>query len=350
MKAIGKLYPKPGIEIFETEEPKPSTKEVLIEVKVASICGTDLHFYNWDKYAQHVANKEPNFFPHILGHEISGLVIEIGDDVKNLKKGDKVAIETHIPCTNCYYCRTGNMHICQDLKIFGIHVNGGFTKYVTVPDICAVKIPNSISFEIGAILEPFGVAVHAVDEADIHPGDSVVVLGSGPIGLMTQMLVKNSSASLVVAVDINEYRLDLSRNICNVDAAINPRNEDIIEKIFSLTENRGADIVIDLTGSPDAVIKGLKILRQQGKMVLAGIYAKPIIVDATDLIVHKEIKIKGISGRKMFNTWYRAIKILQSKKIDIDPLITHKYRFNQYKEAFETYNSRSCGKVLLYID
>ncbi|MEM0053812.1 MAG: alcohol dehydrogenase catalytic domain-containing protein [Nitrososphaeria archaeon] len=342
MKAVGKTKRGPGIEVFDIAEPEVGPEDVLVRVRASAICGTDLHYYHWDGYAE---RHNPGF-PRVLGHEFSGDVVKVGDNVKTLKVGDRVAGETHIPCKVCYLCNTGRMHICKNMKIFGVDtLYGSFAPYTVLPEITAVKIPDSISYEEGALLEPFGVALHAICEASIGPGDVVVITGCGPIGLFAQQLAKISGASMVISTDTREYRLNLSKRI-GVDETINVLNVDPVGRVRELTDGKGADVVIELSGANVAVRQALDMAALNGKVVFVGTTQKPTEIDTTNQILYKELKVSGITGRIMFDTWYRSIKLVQNKIVDLTQVMTHKFALDDASKAFELLDKGEAGKVL----
>jgi len=342
LKAIGKTRKGPGIEVFDIEEPKVGPEDVLVRVKATAICGTDLHYYHWDGYAE---RHNPGF-PRVLGHEFCGEVVGVGENVKTVKVGDKVAGETHIPCKTCYLCNTGRMHICKNMKIFGVDtLYGSFAPYTVLPEITAVKLPEEISYEEGALLEPFGVALHAVCEANIRPGDVVVVTGCGPIGLFAQQLAKISGASMVVSTDTRDYRLNLSKKI-GVDEVINALNVDPVSRVRELTDGRGADVVIELSGANVAVKQALDMAALNGKVVFVGTTQKPTEIDTTNQILYKELRVSGITGRIMFDTWYRGIMLVRKKTVDVTKVITHKFPLDDAQKAFELLDKGEAGKVL----
>jgi len=342
LKAVGKRGKEPGIEVFEIEEPRPGPDEVRIRVRASAICGTDLHYYHWDGYAE---RHNPGF-PRVLGHEFCGDVIEVGEKVRGLKVGDRVAGETHIPCGICHSCRTGKMHICKSMKIFGVDtIYGSFAAYTVMPEVTAVKVPDSISYEEGAVLEPLGVAVHAITEAGIRPGDVVAITGCGPIGLFAQQLARLNGASKIISTDIKDYRLNLSRKI-GVSEAVNAMNTDPVKRVRELTDNMGADVVIEISGSNAAVKQSLEMASLNGRVVLVGTTPKPTELDTTSMLIYKEIKLSGITGRIMFDTWYRAIRIVENRLIDVGQVITDRFPLDQAERAFTLCDRGEAGKVL----
>jgi threonine 3-dehydrogenase len=342
MKAVGKTNKNPGIEIFEIKEPECGSDDVLVRVKATAICGTDLHYYHWDGYAE---RHNPGF-PRVLGHEFCGDVVKVGENVRSIKVGDRVAGETHIPCGVCYFCRTGNMHICKNMKIFGVDtIYGSFAPYTVLPEITVVKVPNNISYDEGAVLEPLGVAVHAITEANIKPGDSVAITGCGPIGLFAQQLAKITGASKVISTDLKDYRLELSRKV-GVTEAVNVANVDPVKRVRELTDGTGAKVVIEISGSNTAIKQALEMASLTGRVVLVGTAQKPTELDTTNMLIYKEIKLSGITGRLMFDTWYRAIDIVSNKLIDLNLVITHKLSLDDAGKAFTLSDKGEAGKIL----
>jgi threonine 3-dehydrogenase len=342
MKAVGKLREGPGIDVFDFERPKPGPNEVLVEVKATGICGTDLHFYRWDDYAR---KRNPGF-PKVLGHEFSGIVVEVGEGVRSLKVGDKVAGEPHIPCGNCYYCRVGKAHICENLRLYGVDtLYGSFTKYTILPESIAVKIPDDIDFEVAALFEPFGVALHAVNDAEIRPGDVVVVLGCGPIGLYIQQLARLSGASKVIGVEVSRYRLELAAKVGVADELIDASTTDPIKQVLKLTNGRGADVVIEASGSVVAIKNSLEIAAKSGRIVQVGTASKYVEIDP-NVLINKELRISGIFGRLMFDTWYKVIELVRSGKVNLLQVVTHKMPLEQAQEAFELLTRGEAGKIL----
>jgi len=341
MHAVVKTKPAPGAEWMEVDIPSLGPKDVLIKVKAAAICGTDVHVYRWTPWAQ--ARIKP---PIICGHEFSGEVVETGEDVTLVKVGDLVAGETHIPDGTCYTCRTGDQHICVTTKILGVHTDGAFAEYIVVPELIAWKLPEGFSPEIGAIMEPIGVAMHAVDVAGPMRGNRVVIFGDGPIGIFATALARASGATMVITVGHNDYRLDLARKM-GATHTINSRKEDPVPIIKDLTADRGGiDSVIELSGSHEAIKQGFEVLRKSGYYVQAGFVATPVTLDMSH-IIFKEARVTGISGRVMFDTWYQVQDVLDRGVLDPTPVITHRFPLREFDKGFETVMSRQAGKVIL---
>ncbi len=339
MKTIRKETPGPGAVLTEIEVPKPGPREVLIRVKVGAICGSDVHIYQWDPWAQSVV---PGL-PQILGHEFAGEIVEVGKEVHHLKPGDHVAGETHIPCDACYFCLTGLRHICQSMKVYGVHSQGIFSEYTTLPAPCAVKIPSEISFAAAAMMEPCGVAVHGLSKGVVS-GKTLVIFGCGPIGLFALQAALAYGAARVYAVDISENRLKMARSFgaTKVLAA----GKDPVEKII-LDETRGigADMVLEISGSQQAYDQGLKALRKAGTFVIIGVAAKPITLEIPTNIMYKEAKLFGITGREMYETWYQVTELVQSGKVDLEKVATHKLAPEKFEEGFKVAREAQHGKV-----
>jgi threonine 3-dehydrogenase len=339
MKAILKEKSGPGAVLKNIDVPKPGPREVLIRVKVGAICGSDVHIYQWDPWAQTVVPK----LPQILGHEFAGEIVEVGKEVHHLKPGDHVAGETHIPCDNCHFCLTGQRHICQFMKVYGVHSQGIFSEYTALPAPCAVKIPQEIPFPAAALMEPCGVAVHGLSKG-IVSGKTLAVFGCGPIGLFAVQAALAYGAARVYAVDISENRLKMAKSYgaWKVFAA----GKDPVETaILDETGGLGADMVLEISGSQQAYDQGLKILRKGGTFVIIGVAAKPITLEIPTNIMYKEAKIFGITGREMYETWYQVTDLVQSKKVDLEKVATHKLPPEKFEEGFKVAKEAQQGKV-----
>ncbi len=344
MKAILKENPGQGAVLKDIKTPKPGPKEVLIKVKMGAICGSDVHIYNWSEWAQAVVPS----LPHILGHEFAGEIIEVGKEVRNLKPGDHVAGETHIPCDNCYLCLTGQRHICQYMKVYGVHSQGIFSEYAVLPEPCAVKIPKEIPIPVATMMEPCGVAVHGLSQG-IVSGRKLTIFGCGPIGLFAVQAAVAYGASRIYAVDISENRLQMAKSF-GATKTFHAEKDPLEKIILEETNDLGVDMVLEISGQQKAYDQGLRILRKGGTFVIIGVAAKPIQLEVPTNIMYKEAKLFGITGREMYGTWYQVIDLIQSGKVDLEKVITHRYPPEKYAEAFQVAMNAQHGKVAFNFD
>ncbi len=342
MKALLKDKPERGANLVDRDTPQIGDNDLLVQVKAAAICGTDIHIYQWNDYAASRLN-----IPMVFGHEYSGDVVQVGKNVRNFKEGDRVAAETHIPCGHCYQCTTGLQHICKDMKILGVHVDGAFADYTLLPEVCAWKLDPSISYKIGATMEPFGIGVHALSKTQ-PAGKKVIVFGCGPIGIYAQMVAKQSGAECVVGVDIAQERLELAKQM-GTDVVLNAKETDVVEEMEKITKGFGADIVVELTGSPAAVTSATKVLRRGGDLVFVGLFSAPVEVDLTGDIIYKEANVYGITGRIMWDTWWTARSMLLSGKMDTEPVVTHEFGLEDFDKALRLAESGTAGKIVFNI-
>lgn len=346
MLAMVKARPElGGIEFQEVDIPKVKPDHVLIKVKACSICGTDVHIYNWDAWSQNRIKP-----PLIFGHEFAGEVVEVGSHVQNAKVGNYVSGECHIACGYCYNCRTGNAHVCQNTKIFGVDVDGIFAEYAHIPAANVWHNDPKLPPEVCAIQDPLGNAIHTIFSSDVV-GKDVAILGVGPIGAMAVSICKNIGAARVFAVGRrNEYRLDLAKKV-GADMTFKAA-DDVKGAIMEATDGKGADVVLEMSGNSKAVTQGLDILRIGGTISLLGVYAEPLTLDLSTGIVFKYATMKGINGRLMWDTWYRMAGLLQNEKIraDMDTIITHKYQFKEFEKGMDKMLSGNSGKVSLFMD
>lgn len=341
MKAVVKTRPAQGLEFINMPIPEPGSGEVLVKIKAAALCGTDMHIEEWSLWAQNAGIK----LPLIVGHECSGEVVELGAGVDGMAVGDHIAAETHIPCGKCLQCQIGEQHICANLKIFGVHTNGCFAEYAVLPAVCARRIPDSIPFKTGAVLEPLGTAFRTADEAEVQ-GKPVVVLGCGPIGLFAVGAARMMGASKVIAVDISEFRLAGAKTM-GADYVINPGNDNVVEAVLQLTGGYGADAVIEASGSVDAIKHAFKYLRKGGRFGLIGLPTKPIQLELGSDIVFKEAKVFGVHGRKLFETWRCMEEALASGKMDISPVLSHEIPLELYGQGITLARNGQANKVIL---
>jgi threonine 3-dehydrogenase len=280
----------------------------------------------------------------VFGHEFCGEVVAAGPGVQRVRVGDLVAAETHIPCGQCFQCNTGLMHVCQDMRIIGVHSAGAFSEYAALPEICAWRLSPRTSPEIGAVYEPFGIGVHALSRHKVA-GRRLLIAGAGPIGLFTAAIAKFSGAMLIVCSDVNDQRLEMARQM-GADIALNPRKVDVRSEILSATNGRGVDIFIELAGNEEACRTGLQALRRGGAVSLVGLFNGPVSLDLVNDVIYKEAIVYGITGRTMFNSWAEAADILDSGKLDISPVITHRFPLEAFDEAFRTARSGAAGKII----
>jgi threonine 3-dehydrogenase len=340
MRALRKLRPEKGLELVEVDIPRIKPQEVLIKVIKRAICGTDLHIYKWDEWS---ANRiKP---PVTTGHEFYGEIVELGSEVKHYHVGDLVTAEMHIVCNQCFLCRTSRAHLCENVVILGVDGDGCFADYIAVPELNLWRVPKEIDAELAAIYDPFGNAVHTVMAGETV-GKTFLILGGGPIGIAAVPVAKAAGASLVILTEIAEYRKDLAKKM-GADYVIDPSSEDVPAAVRKLTHNEGADVVLEMSGHPKAIEQGFRSIRKGGRYSLLGIPAKPIVTDFAKDIIFPGIELQGINGRRMFETWYQMDQFLISKRVDLKPLITHRFKMENFKEAFEIGLSGNSGKIIL---
>ncbi|HLE55146.1 MAG TPA: L-threonine 3-dehydrogenase [Thermoplasmata archaeon] len=344
MKAAVKVRATPGAtQVKKVPRPKIAPTEALVRVKIASICGTDLHIFDWDEWSQHRIRP-----PLIQGHEMAGEVERIGDEVTSVAKGDYVSFEGHIACGHCYECRTGQAHVCRNLRIMGIDRDGAFAEYVSVPAANLVKNDPSLPLEVATIQDPLGNAVQVVMNANV-PGKSIAIFGLGPIGLMAAAVTKALSASQVIAVEYrNEMRKDLAKRL-GADVVLES-DATTVDRILELTNREGVNEVLEFSGAPSALQQALKVVRPGGGVHLLGLYSSPVSLDLSDDVIMRGVTLYGITGRRMFRTWYEMGGILRSGNVDLKPLVTHRFPLDAYEKALEVVRSRQCGKVVFEME
>ncbi|MDF2546248.1 MAG: L-threonine 3-dehydrogenase [Anaerosolibacter sp.] len=340
MKVVIKEEPGVGAVIGTKEIPKVGPNDILVKVMATSICGTDYHIYSWDAWSQKRIKT-----PRIMGHEFAGEVVEIGKNVTRVKLGDIVSAETHVVCGKCELCVTGKAHICKDTKILGVDTDGSFAEYIAIPEENAWINDPSIPPEYLCVQEPLGNAVHTVMSGEII-GKSIAVVGCGPIGIMAVAVAKAVSASKVIAIEVNEYRLELAKKL-GADVVINPMKEDVVKRVLEETDGMGVDVVAEMSGNAAAIQQAFEYIKLGGRMSMLGIPTKNVEIDIASL-VFKGIQIHGITGRKMYDTWYQVKGLLASGNLNIDTIITHKLSLDEYEKGMELMKSGDCGKVVLF--
>jgi threonine 3-dehydrogenase len=338
MRALVKETPAPGAAIREVPVPRPGPGELLVRVEAASVCGTDVHIERWDPWARE------NFAapPMIFGHEMAGTVVAHGEGAGRVPLGELVAAETHLVDWTCYQCRTGRAHVCQHLRILGVHVPGSFAQYAVLPETNA-WVTEGLSAEVAALLEPMGNAVHAAFVEELA-GQTVAVLGCGPIGLMAIAVARVAGARRVFATDINPERLEMAQRM-GADEAIDAR-DDVVGRIRAATDGDGVDAVLEMSGAEPALHQGLAAVTNGGRISLLGTHTRPATLDLSEEIIFKGVRIYGITGRRLFETWYRTTALLE-EGVDLVPVITHRIPLARYAEAFELVASGDAGKVVL---
>ncbi len=340
MYGIVKPAPEPGAVIREDLPiPEVGPRDILVKVRATAICGTDQHILAWTEYAQ---KRVPT--PMVFGHEFSGDVVKIGDAVTEVQVGDVVAGETHIPCNHCHMCETDNRHICENMKIIGVHVPGSFAEYISFPVDCAYKLPKDFSYEHGAVLEPMGVAVHGVDAAQVA-GKTVVIYGCGPIGMMAVGAAKAWDAKQVIAIDVVQRKLEAAKDM-GADAIINGKETDVVAEVMKLT-GYGADIVIDYTGNLGAIKTAFSLIHKGGRIVMVGLPNGTMEIDPTEDIIYKEATVVGVTGRLMYKTWEQCAELINSGKFNIGAAISGVYPLRDYQKAFDAIHEGAPGKMVL---
>lgn len=338
MRALAKTRPGPGLQLVERPAPEPGAGEVLLRVEAASICGTDLHLFEWDEWA--AENMVP---PRILGHELAGTVVGIGSGVTRVRDGDLVGVESHIVDWTCAQCRRGQMHLCRNLQVIGVHVDGGFAEYMVVPEANAIE-SNGLDPAVVALQEPMGNAVHAAFAEPIE-GRSVLVTGCGPIGLCAVGIAKAGGASLVIATDTEAYRLELAATM-GADLALDAADPATEARIADATGGDGVEVVLEMSGAAPALDQALRVVTRGGSISLLGIFGEPPTVDLSDLVILKGLRLHGIFGRRIYETWDQTQSLLRGG-LDVSPIITHRLPLDRWEEAFDLIASRHAGKVVL---
>lgn len=342
MKAILKREPGPGLELAEVEPPTVRSDEVLVRVRRAGICGTDLHIHEWDAWSRDRIDP-----PLVLGHEFMGEVAETGHRVETVEPGQRVAAEGHIVCGHCELCRTGNAHVCRNTRIIGIDRPGAFAEYVALPASNLVPIPDAISDDHAALFDPLGNAFHTVLHTDVS-GKAVAVIGCGPIGLFAVGIAAAAGAERVIAVEPHPDRLEIARRM-GADLVLDPGSEDVEATVLEATRGYGADVVCEMSGHPDGVRQAFRICRNAGHVQLLGLPRGAVEVDLAGDVIFKGLHVYGVIGRKMYDTWIQMRNFLAAGLVDIEPVITHRLPMDRFEEGIEAMRRGEAAKVLLSI-
>ncbi len=341
MKALVKDKAEVGLKLKEVDVPKIKADEVLIKVKATAICGTDIHIWNWDAWASKTIKP-----PMTVGHEFMGEIVEVGSSVKNLSLGDRVSAESHIVGSTSRNARSGKLHLDPDTINVGVNRDGAFAEFLCVPSRNVIKLPGSVDNEMGAILDPYGNAVHAALSFDLV-GEDVLITGAGPIGIMSAAIALHVGARKVLITDINDDRLSLAKSVCDVET-LNPSKENLKEKMKNMGLKEGFDIGLEMSGSESALDQMIDSMLMGGKVALLGLPSDSINLDLPKLIF-KALTLKAIYGREMFETWYKGLALIESG-LDVTNVITHSFHFTEYEKAFELLNAGKAGKVVLNWD
>ena len=339
MKALVKAKRERGIWMQDIPKPEVGHNDVLIRVNRSAICGTDIHIYQWDDWAQHTIP-----VPLAVGHEFSGTIVECGIEVRGFEPGDRVSAEGHITCGVCRNCRAGRRHLCMNTRGVGVNRPGAFAEYIAVPAFNVFKLPDAITDDMASILDPLGNATHTALSFDLV-GEDVLITGAGPIGIMAVAIARYAGARHVVITDVNEYRLELARKM-GASVALNVKRDSIDDTMRGLGMEEGFDVGMEMSGNPTAFRDLLRTMHHGGKVALLGIPPDETAIDWNE-VIFKGLVLKGIYGREMFETWYKMSSMLQSG-LDIEPVITHHFDIDQFEPAFQLMESGQSGKVILH--
>jgi threonine 3-dehydrogenase len=339
MRALAKESRSKGLSLTEVPIPEVGPDDVRIRIKKTAICGTDLHIYNWDQWAQKTIP-----VPMVTGHEYVGVIESIGSQVKGFEVGDRVSGEGHITCGICRNCRAGSQHLCRNTIGVGVNRPGCFAEYLVIPARNAYKIPYDIPDDIAAIFDPLGNAVHTALSFDLV-GEDVLITGAGPIGIMAAAICRHVGARHVVITDINEYRLDLARAAAPGITTVNPENTNLRDVMKQLNMKEGFDVGLEMSGNAHAYRSMLETMNHGGKVALLGIFPTEVAIDWSQ-VIFKGLILKGIYGREMYETWYKMTSLIQSG-LKVDSVITHQLTFDDYERGFGVMNEGRAAKVIL---
>ncbi|MDJ0609761.1 MAG: L-threonine 3-dehydrogenase [Kiloniellales bacterium] len=338
MKALVKSRPEEGLWLEEVERPRVGHNDLLVRVRKTAICGTDVHIYNWDEWS-----RETIPVPMTVGHEFCGVVEQVGSEVAGFKPGDRVSGEGHITCGQCRNCRAGRRHLCAHTQGVGVNRPGAFAEYLVIPAMNAYHLPDSISDEVAAILDPLGNATHTALSFDLV-GEDVLVTGAGPIGIMAVAIARHVGARHVVVTDVNDYRLGLASRM-GATRALNVTRETVKDAMEDLGMLEGFDVGLEMSGNPTAFRDMLDVMIHGGHVAMLGIPPGDSTIDWHQ-VIFKSLTLKGIYGREIFETWYKMTSMLQSG-LDVQPLLTHAFPFEEFQEGFDVMRSGQSGKVVL---
>lgn len=338
MRALVKAKPEPGLWMEQVPVPEPGPNDVLIRVKKSAICGTDVHIWNWDHWAEKTIP-----VPMVVGHEFVGEIAEVGSAVTRYHVGERVSGEGHIVCGKCRNCRAGRGHLCRNTLGVGVNRPGSFAEFVCIPEANVVPIPDDVPDEVAAIFDPFGNAVHTALSFDLVAED-VLVTGAGPIGIMGAMVARHAGARKVVITDINPVRLELARKV-GIDHVVDASKEDLRAVMREVGMTEGFDVGLEMSGAPPAFRSMIDAMNNGGKIAILGIAPDGFGID-WNKVIFKMLTLKGIYGREMFETWYKMIAFVQGG-LDLSPIITHRIGIDDFAEGFAAMRSGNSGKVVM---
>jgi len=346
MQAVVKSSPREGAELREVPRPKIGPDEALVQVKASTICGTDVHIYQWNEWAQGRIGPR---VPQVMGHEFSGVVVEAGAACRRVKPGDFVSAETHIPCLSCVPCLTGQMHICSNLKILGVDRHGSFAEYIAVPDLVLWKNDPAIPPELAAAQEPLGNAVYATLVEPVA-GRTVLIYGDGPAGLFAVGVARVSGAARVYLVGLSPLRLEIGRKM-GADVVLDASKDRVEELVLDETRGGGVDVVLDMVGRQSVLDQGLKLVRKGGRYSAFGLPDGRLSIDLNNGVIFKGVRLLGINGRVMFETWVQMSNLLANGKLDITPVVTHRLPLRDFAQGFDllTHEPIQAGKIALML-
>ena len=338
MKALVKAQAAPGLWLQDEPKPECGPNDVIIQIRRTAICGTDMHIYNWDDWASHTVP-----VPMITGHEYSGEIVELGSHVEGLHIGQRVSGEGHVVGMLSRNARAGRFHLAPDTKGIGVNLPGAFAEYLSLPAFNVVPLPEAVSLEMGAILDPLGNAVHATLAHDLV-GEDVLITGAGPIGIMAAAVARFAGAHQVVITDVNDYRLELAAKVVDL-VPVNIQRENLRDVMVRLKMKEGFDVGLEMSGIGSALSQMVGAMVMGGRISLLGLPAKPFEVDVARIVL-KALQVRGIYGREMFETWYKMLAMLEAG-LNVAPLITHQYDYSEFEDAFATMQSGKSGKVVM---
>ncbi len=342
MKAVRKMKEGAGLELVTASIPEPGDNEVLVKVKACSLCGTDVHIYDWE----HPWSEGRITPPRTMGHEVCGEVVQAGSDVTLVQEGDLVSAESHIFDGKCMQCRMGNMHICSNLKFFGVDVDGFFAEYAVIPETNVWKNPPDMPVEIATLQESIGNSVYTVFSQDVA-AKTVAVFGGGPTAQFAVGLLRAAGAASIIVVAGSMLHLDLARKM-GADVVINRHESDPVKEIMELTSGQGTDVFLEMSGSGNAFNQGLKTLRPTGRAAVLGLPTKDVCMDMSRDFVMKDITVRGVYGRKIWGTWLTTSRLLSAGKFDPSPVITHRLKLDDFEKGFDAMKKGEAGKVVMF--